>query len=62
MAKITIDGKDYDTDSFSEEAKSQLASLQFCQSEINRLQGLLSIAKTAQSAYSVALKQAVESN
>ncbi|MBW3042871.1 DUF6447 family protein [Prochlorococcus marinus] len=61
MAKITIDGKDYDTDSFSDDAKKNFASLQFVQTEINRLQSLLAVAKTAQVAYSTALKNAVES-
>ena len=60
MAKITLDGKDYDSDTFSENAKSQLASLQFTQNEINRLQGLLAIAQTAQAAYSTALKRDLE--
>ena len=60
MAKVTLDGKDYDSDTFSENAKSQLASLQFTQSEINRLQGLLAIAQTAQVAYSTALKRELE--
>jgi len=60
MAKVTIDGQEYDTDNFSEEAKKQLASLQFSVSESNRLQALLAVAKTAQSAYSKALKDAIE--
>tara|TARA_B100001250_G_C19812794_1_gene796617 strand:- start:2918 stop:3103 length:186 start_codon:yes stop_codon:yes gene_type:complete len=60
MANITIDGKEYDSDSFSETAKKQLANLQFTQSEINRLQAQLAIAKTAQAAYTNALKLEVE--
>ncbi len=62
MAKITIDDKEYDTDSFSDDAKRQLASLQFAQSEINRLNGLLAVSKTAMQAYSVALKSTLEDN
>tara|TARA_Y100000766_G_C18522428_1_gene419542 strand:- start:237 stop:425 length:189 start_codon:yes stop_codon:yes gene_type:complete len=62
MAKITIDDKEYDTDSFSDDAKRQLASLQFAQSEINRLNGLLAVSKTAMQAYSVALKSILEDN
>ncbi len=60
MPKITIDNQEYDTDTFSDNAKSQLASLQFAQAEINRLQALLAISKTAQVAYSTALKQELD--
>ena len=61
MAKITIDGQEYDSDSLSDDAKQQLGSLQFVQSEINRLQALLAVSKTAELAYSNALKKAIES-
>jgi len=60
MPKITIDDKEYDTDTFSDNAKSQLASLQFTQAEVNRLQAQLAICKTAQVAYTTALKQELE--
>ena len=60
MAKITIDNKEYDTDSLSENAKAQLSSLQFVQAEINRLNALLAISKTAQVSYTRALKEEVE--
>ena len=60
MAKITIDGKDYDSDNLSDNAKQQLASLQFAQSEINRLQALLAVSKTAELAYSNALKKELD--
>ena len=61
MAKITIDNKEYDSDLFSENAKLQFNSLQFVQAEINRLQSLLAVAKTAQVAYTNALKNEIES-
>tara|TARA_X000001036_G_C20361728_1_gene676770 strand:- start:557 stop:745 length:189 start_codon:yes stop_codon:yes gene_type:complete len=60
MAKVTIDGKEYDSENLSDEAKKQLASLQFSVSEVNRLQALLAVTKTAQSAYTKALKDALE--
>ena len=56
MAKITIDGKEYEVDDLSEKAKQQLASLQFVQNEVRRINGQLAICKTAQAAYSTALK------
>ena len=38
MATIKIDNIDYDTDKLSDEAKGQLASIQFCDQELQRLQ------------------------
>ena len=59
MPTITIDGKEYDTDSLSAEAKSQLTSLQVTDAEIQRLQIQLAIAQTARNAYATALKSAL---
>ncbi len=59
MASITIDGKDYNLDDLSADAKNQLASLQFAQSEIKKLEGHLAIFKTAAAAYSNSLKNAI---
>ncbi len=56
MAKITIDGTDYDIDSLSDKAKEQVASLQFVQNEIKRTEANLAVMKTASVAYSTALK------
>ena len=55
MAKVTIDDKEYEADEMSEEAKAQLASLQFVNSEILRLQAKLAAMQTAASAYGGAL-------
>ena len=59
MATITIDGQEYDTDNLSNEAKSQVASLQFVRSEINRLQAQTAVYKTSEVAYINALKQTI---
>ena len=56
MATITIDDKDYDLDNLSDEAKQQVISLQFVQTEIKRLDAQLAVYKTASMAYSSALK------
>ena len=56
MAKVTIDGKEYDTDELSETINSQLLSLQFAQNELKRLDAQIAVFKTAVSAYSQALK------
>tara|TARA_E500000331_G_scaffold23045_1_gene20026 strand:+ start:1281 stop:1466 length:186 start_codon:yes stop_codon:yes gene_type:complete len=61
MAKITIDGKDYDTDNLNEDAKANLASLQFTQSELQRTQAHLAILKTAEAAYAKALNKELNS-
>ena len=57
MPKITIDGKDYDTDSLSDAAKAQLTSLQVTDQEIQRLNIQLAIAQTARNAYAKALQE-----
>tara|TARA_Y100001968_G_scaffold180071_1_gene164946 strand:+ start:7688 stop:7873 length:186 start_codon:yes stop_codon:yes gene_type:complete len=56
MPNVTIDGKDYNLDDLSDNAKEQLASLQFVQNEIKRLEALTAVSKTALVAYSSALK------
>ena len=56
MAKITIDGKEYESNDLSDSAKGQVASLQFVQQEINRLEAKLAVCRTAASAYTEALK------
>jgi Family of unknown function (DUF6447) len=56
MATIKIDGKDYDTDKLSAQARAQLTSLQVTDAEIQRLQIQLAIAQTARSAYAKALQ------
>ncbi|ABU24100.1 Conserved hypothetical protein [Prochlorococcus marinus str. NATL2A] len=60
MANVTIDGKEYDVDSLSKEAKEQLASLKFVQGEIQRLQAQMAVCQTAAAAYSNALKNLLD--
>ncbi|WP_019895282.1 DUF6447 family protein [Hydrogenovibrio halophilus] len=54
---ITIDGKEYAVDKFSDEAKNQLASLRATDQEIARLQTQTAIAQTARNAYARALAE-----
>lgn len=61
MANITIDGKEYNTDDLSDNAKQQLASLQYAQKEIQRLQAQIAICQTAAASYSQALKDELNS-
>ena len=60
MAILTIDGKEYDTDSLSDEAKTQLRSLRYVDSELNRLQAQVAALQTARIAYGRALKECLE--
>lgn len=60
MAKVTIDGKEYDTDSLSQESNELVQSLKFVKMEIERLNAQLAIYKTAESAYTRSLKSSLE--
>ena len=59
MSTITIDNQEYDLDSLSDDAKSQLQMLQFSDQEISRLNAQLAIVQTARMAYSKALMAAL---
>ena len=59
MAQITIDNKQYDLDNLSDDAKAQLASIQFVDSELARLQAKAAALQTARLAYSKALQAAL---
>ena len=61
MAKITIDGKEYESNDLSTSAQQQLGSLQFTQNEIKRTEAHMAVLKTAAAAYSTALKNELES-
>ena len=60
MTKVTIDDKEYETDDMSEDARAQLGSLQFVNSEIPRLQAKLAAMHTAANMYKVALGDALK--
>ena len=59
MPIIKIDDKDYDTDTFSDEAKAQLQSLQFVDQELAKLQAQAAVLQTARMAYAKALNDAL---
>ena len=59
MATITIDNQAYDTDTLSDDAKNQLASLQFVDAELQRLQAQAAVLQTARLAYANGLKAAL---
>ena len=59
MTTITIDNIEYDTEKLSDEAKAQLASIQFCDQELQRLQAQAAAIQTARMAYAKALQSAL---
>ena len=59
MPNFTIDDKEYDLDLLSDEAKGQLVSLQFVDSELQRLNNQIAVLKTARVAYIKALNEAL---
>jgi Family of unknown function (DUF6447) len=59
MTTITIDEKEYDLDTLSEEAKAQLVSIQFVDQELQRVNAQAAVLQTARVAYSKALNDAL---
>ena len=59
MPTIAIDEKEYEFDQLSQDAKNQLASLQFVDSELQRLNAQIAVLQTARNAYSQALNNAL---
>ena len=59
MTKLNIDNKEYELDTLSDECKAQLASIQFCDQELARLQAQAAAYQTARMAYAKALNQAL---
>jgi len=60
MAKVNIDGKDYEFDDLSDKAKAQLLSLQFVQGELKRLEAQIAVFKTAEVGYIRELKDQIK--
>ncbi len=60
MAKIRIDNQEYDTETFSADAKAKLQSLQFVEAELSRLAAKTAVYQTARVGYINALKRILE--
>jgi len=52
---ITIDGKEYEIEDFTDNARAQLASMQLADQKIAQLQAEIAMAQTARNAYAQAL-------
>jgi hypothetical protein len=59
MATLNIDNKEYDLDSLPDECKAQLASIQFVEQELSRLQAQAAALQTAKNAYLQALQKSL---
>ena len=59
MPTIKINNVDYDTETLSNDAKAQLASIQFCDQELQRLKAQAAAYQTARQAYAKALQAAL---
>ena len=59
MATLKIDNKEYDLDTLPEECKAQLASIQFVEKELARLQAQAAALQTAKNAYLQALQKSL---
>lgn len=59
MATLKINNQDYDSDLLSEDAKAQLASVQFVDAELQRLSSQMAVLRTARTAYGNALQAAL---
>jgi len=59
MSIIKIDDAEYEWDHLSDTAKAQLASIQYVDSELARLNGLVAALQTARTAYANALNEAL---
>ena len=55
MTTVTVDNKEYEFESLSDETKAQFVSLQFTDQEITQLQARLAAMQTARNAYAQAL-------
>ena len=60
MPKITVDGIEYSTEDLTENGKSQLASLQFLEVQMNKIKSEIAVYQTARNSYVAALKAELE--
>jgi hypothetical protein len=58
---VDIDGKSYELDKLSDEAKAQIVNIQFVDNQIQQLQNELAVADTARIGYTNALKHDLSS-
>jgi hypothetical protein len=57
MAKVTIDGTEYETDDMTNEAKAQLQNVAYCDRKIEDLKNEAAVLQTARRAYASSLSE-----
>ena len=62
MPKITVDDIEYNTEDLSENGKAQLASLQFLEVQMKKIQSEIAVYQTARNSYISVLKTELENN
>ena len=62
MPKIAVDGIEYNTEDLTDNGKAQLASLQFLEVQMTKLQNEIAVFQTAKTAYIAALKAELENS
>ena len=60
MPKITVDDIEYNSEDLTDNGKAQLASLQFLEVQMNKINNELAVYQTARNAYVSALKAELE--
>lgn len=60
MPKITVDSIEYNTEDLSDNGKAQLASLQFLEVQLNKINSEVAVYQTARNAYISALKEELQ--
>ena len=60
MPKFTVDGIEYNSEDLTDNGKAQLASLQFLETQMNKLKNEIAVFQTAKQAYIVGLKAELE--
>ena len=57
MAKVTIDGTEYETDDMSDDARRQLGNVATCDRKLEELRNETAIVQTARNAYARSLAE-----
>lgn len=60
MPKITLDEVEYNSEDLSDNGKAQLASLQFIEAQMKRLQSEIAVYQTARTNYARALRTEID--
>lgn len=60
MPKINVDGLEFNTEDLTDNAKAQLASLQFLEAQMAKLKSEIAVYQTARNTYATALNEELD--